>query len=246
MAGRSKLWLLAAALIGAGAVLEAVALTLYWRPCAGAVLNGSILQGYAYNTHFSDACLVAMDRAPLFQLPQPGEGLTLIGSLGSGAAILLAVAWLVLLPALRVSKLVGLVAALPGILALALVADSVAMSLVPPLTEDGLGRGLSVLSELSVGLAVIALGAAGVRGLVLARAAIVALAATSAGLFHQIADYIASIALSDANWDVPPGGGSVIVGLCLVTAIATIAGWSHDRGNRAPSVPAAVAVTAPV
>lgn len=48
MRGRSKLWLLSAALMAAGAAPEAAAVTLYWRPCAGSMLNGSILRGYRY------------------------------------------------------------------------------------------------------------------------------------------------------------------------------------------------------
>ena len=229
MAGRSKLWLLSAALIAAGAALEAAAVTLYWRPCAGTMLNGSIAIGYRYDSEFTAECLEAMDRAPLFMLPLPGSGWTLIGLLAAAAGILLAASWLVLLPALRLPKLVSLAAALPGLLAIALVVNAVVLSLGPAVVDDGLGRALEVLSEVSMLLAVVIIGAAGVAGTLLFRAVIVALVATSTGLFHQITEYIAATVLSDANWDVPPGSGYLTVVVCLVAASATVVFWWLDK-----------------
>ena len=244
MGGRSKLWLLSAALIFAGAALEAVAVTLYWRPCAGTMLNGSILRGYRYESEFTAECLAAMDRAPMFMLPQPGAGWTLVGSLGAAAGILLAGAWLVLLPALRVPVMVRLAAAIPGILGIALVVNAVVVSFGPALADDGLGRALEVLSEVTMLLALVAIAAAGVAGLLLARYAIVALAATSTGLVHHITAYIAATVLSDANWDAPPGSGSFTVVVCLLAAIATVVfWWLDDRAT--PTPPAALASAAP-
>ncbi|MBK8460968.1 MAG: hypothetical protein WAS07_00505 [Micropruina sp.] len=158
-----------------------------------------------------------------------------MGSLGAAAAILLAAAWLVLWPALQVSKTVTLIAALPGLLGIALVIDAVALSFGTAAVDDLIGRALVVLIELSVLLALLALGAAGVEGLLLARYAIVALAATSAGLVHQIAEYVVAIAVSDANWDAPPGSGYVTVAMCLLAASATGVLWW--RANRATSMP---------
>jgi len=60
----------------------------------------------------------------------------------------------------------------------------------------------------------------------------VVLAATSTGLFHQIAEYIVAIAFSDANWDAPPGSGYFTVVMCLLAAIATTLFWWLDsRAN---------------
>lgn len=174
MEGRSKLWPIAATLIAAGAALEAAAVWLYWLPCAGSMLNGSSLRGYRYESEFTAGCMVAMDEASMFVLPQPGAGWTLVGSLGAAAAILLAAAWLVLLPALRVSRMAKLIAALPGILGIALVIDAVVLSFGTAAVDDWIGRALVVLIELSVLLALVALGSTGVEGLLLARYAIVA------------------------------------------------------------------------
>lgn len=233
--GRSKLWLLSAALIAAGAALEAAAVMLYWRPCAGSMLNGSVLRGYRYESEFTAECLAAMDRAPMFVLPQPGSGWTLMGSLGATAGLLLAAAWLVLLPALRLPRIVTLTAALPVLLGIALVIDSAVMSLTPETADDELGRSLAVLIEVSALLALVAIAAAGVAERLLARSAIVLLAATSTGLFHQIAEYIVAIAFSDANWDAPPGSGYFTVVTCLLAAIATTLFWWLD--NRTPGEP---------
>ena len=80
------------------------------------------------------------------------------------------------------------------------------------------------------------LGAAGVAGQLLARSAIVVMAATSTGLFHQIAEYIAAVAFSDANWDAPPGSGYFTVAMGLLAAFATMLFWWLDsRANRIPS-----------
>jgi len=59
-------------LIVGGATVYAAAVTLYWRPCAGSMLNGSVLHGYRYESEFSNYCLVAMGQAPGFHLPEPG------------------------------------------------------------------------------------------------------------------------------------------------------------------------------
>jgi len=235
--GRSKLWLLSAALIAAGAALEAAAVMLYWRPCSGSMLNGSILRGYRYESEFTAACLAAMDRAPMFVLPQPGLGWTLMGSLGAAAAILLAGAWLVLLPALRLPRMVTLAAALPGLLGIALVINSAVLSLGPETADDGLGRALTVLIEVSALLTLLTIGAAGVAGLLLARSAIVVVAATSTGMFHQTTEYIAATVFSDANWDAPPGSGYFTVVMCLLATIATVLLWWLD--NRENSIPSA-------
>jgi hypothetical protein len=206
------------------------------------MLNGSILRGYQYESEFTAECLAAMDRAPMFVLPQPGWGWTLTGSLGAAAGILLAGAWLVLLPALRLPRLVTLAASLPGLLGIALVIDSVVMSFGPETADNGLGGALAALTEVSALLALIIVAAAGIAGVLLARTAIVALAATSTGLVHQISEYIVAMAFSDANWDAPPGSGLFTVAICLLAAIATMLFWWRDEG--APPTRSAASVSA--
>jgi hypothetical protein len=72
-------------------------------------------------------------------------------------------------------------------------------------------------------------------GLLLVRSAIVALVAASPGLFHQIAEYMVAVTLSDANWDSPPGSGYFTVIMCLLSALATTVFWWLD--NRATLIP---------
>ena len=75
-----------------------------------------------------------------------------------------------------------------------------------------------------------------VAGVLWARCAVVALVATSTGLFHQITECIAAIVLSDANWDAPPGSGYFTVAMCLVAAIATaVFWWLETRATPMPS-----------
>jgi hypothetical protein len=90
-----------------------------------------------------------------------------------------------------------------------------------------------VVLELSVPVSLIALAVAGVRGLLLARAAMVVLVATATGFVHQIVEYFAASALSDANWDSPPGTGYLTVIIALLAAVATVA--LSGRGDRVGS-----------
>ncbi len=243
MENSSKRWPLAAALIAVGAALEGAAVTLLWSPCAGQLLNGSALQGYRYDSEFTAACARAMDEAPLFVLPQTGQGWTAAGSLGALAGVLLATAWLVLLPTLRVSGRVRLIAALPGVISLGLVGAAVVGSLAPGALDEGIDSFLVMSGELSAALSLFALALAGVGGSLLIRYGIVAFAATSVGFFHQVAEYLFAIGLSDANWDVPPGAGYLTVATCLVAAAATAVPWWRD--NRPARVPSGTPAAAP-
>lgn len=253
MGRSSRLWLLAAVLLFAGAALDAAALALFWRPCACSMLEGSVLRGYQYSEKsfdaaiqarvFSDECLLAMDAGVLFPLPVPGEDWTLMGGLGAAGAVLLATSWLVLLPALPAPRVVKLVASLPGILQLFVVLDASLRSSGPP-TSDSESFLLPALVEVAVLVTLIALTAAGVQGPVLARATIVLLAATALGVLHQATDYMVMLGLSDANWDVPPGSGYLTVGFCVNAAVATVLLWWLDR-RRASSHPALRTSVAP-
>ena len=111
------------------------------------------------------------------------------------------------------------------------------MSLGPEAAEDGLGRALAVLIEVSALLVLVTIAAAGVAGMLLARSAIVVLVATSTGLFHQITEYFVALVFSDANWDAPPGSGYFTVVMCRLAATSTVLFWWLD--NRANPVPSA-------
>lgn len=235
----SRRWLLAAALIAGGAALATAAVTLYWRPCVGSRVPSGGFDDYRIEPGFTKECLAAMDRAPIFPLPEPGAGWTLVGALGALAAILLAAAWLVLLPALRLPRSARFVTVLPGVLGLALVAESVVASFIPAVGVDLLRLALMALSALSVPMAALALEDARVPRPLVIRATVVALAATATGMFYHLADYLVAMALSDADWDTPPGAGYFTVAVLALTAIATgVFGWLDGRPARTESVPA--------
>lgn len=241
MGRRSGFWLAGAVMIAIGSLAKGIAAAHTWQPCAGSLLEGSILQGYAYYGHFSDECLARMDSAELVILPRAGEPVSGFVALGFLAAILLAASWLVILPALPVRRWVKFVAALPGLAALAVPASS----LVWPATVDGarvLGPELvGVIAEVLLPAAVILLATAGVRGRLLWRVALVGWAATSAGLVHQVIEYTLAMLFSDANWDMPPGTGLGSAAVGVLLALAVLIGWWRD-GRPEPLGEAGVAV----
>lgn len=229
--GRSIRWLLAAALIGGAAVLESVAVALVWRPCAGQMLNGSILVGGAYPTEFTDACLAAMDGAHVFPLLAAGEDFTWAAASGTASAALLASAWLLLLPAFAVRGWTWLMTALPGLSTLGGVAAVAVWSLEGSRGGWSTGTWLLLLANLSVPVALLALRRAGLGGTVLVRAAVVAVAAAAPGVLSRIAEFYLSVMLSDANWDTPPGTGWLTAAFCCAAAVGTAVGWWRSRAR---------------
>ena len=227
--GGSKLWLVSAALLASGALLAGIAEALYWRPCAGQMLTGSILNGYRYEPEFTEACLIAMDGASTVFLPEVGGGWTLIAALGTIAATLLALAWLVVLPTARLSSPAALVAALPAVCSLALVVASVVAVLGPAETDDVARYWLIRTIEPAGLVALVMLAASGVTGRWLVRFALVLLASTPQGLVHILAEYGLAISLSEANWDTPPGAGYLTAMFIGLVALATFVLWLHER-----------------
>ncbi len=122
MAGERTSWVIAAALIAAGAVADGAAVLLSWRPCLGSIFTGTIFNGYRFDVPFSPECAAAMNEVPLFPLLTFGQGWTLIGTLGTIAALLLAASWLVVVGALPVKWGFKVAAALPSVFAIAAVA----------------------------------------------------------------------------------------------------------------------------
>lgn len=230
--GRSIRWLLAAALVAVAGLLEATAVALVWRPCAGSMLNGSILLGYAYPTEFTQPCLAAMDSASVYPLLEAGQDFTWAAAAGTTAAILLALSWLAVLPALAVTETSRLVAALPSLLVLGGAGTS-ALWPSPAGTGWATATWLLVLASLAIPPALLALAGAGVRGGLLLRATVVLLAATAPGAASRAVDYLVSIFTSDANWDTPPGTGWVTATLCLIAAVVTFVGWSRSGAPQA-------------
>lgn len=221
MAGNRKSWVIAAALIAAGAVADGAAVLLSWQPCLGSMFSGSIFNGYRYDVPFSPECGVAMNAGSPFPLLTFGDGLTLIGTLGTIAALLLAASWLVVVSALPVKWGFKVAAVLPSVFAIAAVAAVAA----PPYQvgpELSVAGALGALVEVSAVFALMALYGAGVRGVLFARAVVVLVAATAVGFAHQVVEYYAMIALSDANWDTPPGTGLLTVAFAILAAVVTV------------------------
>lgn len=224
MESRTKRWLIAAALLGVGAAVEAAAVTLYWTPCAGQLIYGGIAGVEGDSSDFSPACFIAMDQAVPFALPQPGEGWTLVGALAALAGLLLAAAWLVVAWIPTATWKARVLLASPGLLAAATVGCSVVLAVTPAANVGVLGV-LALATEGAVLVAWLTLGAIGVEGWLFFRYAVVALAATSTGMVHQFTELLLATAMSEADWDAPPGTGYLTVWFCLVAALLTVALW---------------------
>lgn len=226
MGEKSRRWLVSAGLLAGAAPLIAAAVTSYWQPCAGSMLSGSVFNGYRYGPDFSDACLAAMDEAFMFPMPLPGSGWTLAGASGLSALMLLAAAWLVLLPTTRLPWLARLAAASPALFSIALAGLSLVAAVSPADWMTPLMSGLWVLIEVAALVAMVVIGVGGSTGLVFLRYVIVLGASTAAGWFHQIFEYLVAISLSDASWDSPPGTGYFTVLMIAVSALATAGLWA--------------------
>lgn len=231
MGDGSRRWPVSAGLLAVAAGLAGVALVLYWRPCAAHMLTGRDGSGYRFEPEFTDACFETMDGAPGFPLPDVGDGWSTFGVLGIIAAVLLAAAWLVLLPTVECALPARITISLPAVAVLCVAVASAVVARQP--TGEGLPSWPFLLVELSVPLTVVVLGANGVRGMRLLRYTLVLLASTAIGLFHEFADYLAAIMFSSAAWAAPPGMGSFGVICIVLTALATAVLWRVDEQGTA-------------
>lgn len=237
MGGRPRCWPVSAGLLAAAAGLGAASVALHWQPCAGQYGLGVGFEesGQAYTA----ACLVAMDQSSGTLL---GDVLSPGGALGIAATVLLALAWLVLVPTARLSPLSRVLMALPGVLVLAQVAAAVVSALAPSDAAQRVSYGLALGVEFSILLALVVLGAGGVAGMDLFRYTLVVLATTATGYFHVIVEYIAAMSLSTANWDTPPGSGSFTVIGIAIAALLTFVLWRRDGRARAAVTPTPAAM----
>ncbi len=222
MTERRWRWLAAAALLLAAAVAAGHAVYLFWLPCRGAMLSGTILRGYAYGPDFGEACLRRMDTGMPFPYPgEPVEWASGAGPLGALAMVLAGLAWLVLTWGSGESVGSNAVIAGPGLLTVGLAVHAV-------LAPESFGYGavlmiLWILVEVAAFIAV---------GVLLAQPpgrkrsplplVVVAWGSTAFGGFHQIADFVAMITFSDANWDVPPGTGYLTTAVLALSAFVTL------------------------
>lgn len=219
----STRWLVSAGLLGTGAALQAVAVRLAWLPCAGQGIDA-----------FTPECLSAMDStSPVPVIIEPG-GLAPPELCALGAMVVLALAWLVVLPSIRTGRLPRAALAAPSLLVLA---AALTLALDAPVGA------LLVAIDATSAVALLVLIAArflepdGHR----VRYAIVLAGATATSFAHLMLEYSVAVGLSDADWDVPPNTGYVTaIGLALAAVV--VAGWdvvARALRHRAPAPAAA-------
>jgi hypothetical protein len=226
-------WLLAAGLMLTSAVAAAWSTYLYWLPCRGSMLEGTLIQpssgdGRTYEEFerldpavkaAMRACEARMDGDISGQAPWTSEMFVL-------AMALAGLAWLTLVVGLRWQLRTRAVAALPGL-------ATVGMALAVAVTIGDAERGednplltmLPVALEWSalLALAMIWVWQPEVRTRRRFLRVVVALWGTTAfGIFHQMLEYMIMIGFSERDWDDPPGTGYLTVATITISAILLV------------------------
>jgi hypothetical protein len=226
-------WLLAAGLMLASAVAAAWSTYLYWLPCRGTMLEGTLLQpfsgdGRTYEEYEKldpavkasmDACLRRMDGDISGQAPWTSELLIL-------AMALVGLAWLTLVFCVRWQLRTKAVAALPG---LATVVMALAVAVTIGDAEGGednpLLRMMLVAVEWSALLALAVIWVWQPKERTRRRFLRVAVAVwgtTAFGIFHQMLAYMIMIGFSERDWDEPPGTGYLTVATIAISAVVLV------------------------
>ena len=211
------------------------------------MLSGSVLHGYAYGADFSDPCLRAMDDGFALVWPDGKDPWRAESLLGVGCALLLALAWAVVVLGSSWSGPTRLLAGLPALAT----ATAGVVSLLGGSGDalDASFRWLTVAISL---LGLVAFVAVAVREAPGARALLqsaVALAgSTAVGFVPSMLDHAFMASFSDANWDAPPGSGypTVVVVALLAVALLVITLVRRPAGvpAQAASSSASAAVSA--
>ena len=213
-------WLLTAGLMLAAAAATARSTYLYWLPCKGSMLRGSIINYYVdVGRKFSPACKQAMDGDVALVVPWT-SGLNLV------AMALLGVAWLTLVVGLRWRWRTRVVAALPGLATLAVAAAGAAaigdpkpFEYTPPLM--GLVMFLELLAVAA--LVWILVWQPEARARRIAPRLVVVLSGTTAfGFVHVITEYFTMLSFGGGNGDMPIGYGYLIFATITISAILTV------------------------
>ena len=225
--------MLAAGFMLASAMAAAWSTYLYWLPCRGSMLEGTLIQPYtndgrSYEEYEKldpavkasmDACLRRMDGDISEQAPWTSELLVF-------AMVLLGVAWLTLVLGLRWQLRTKAVAAVPGI-------GTVVVALAVAATIGDADRGedhplltmLLAAVEWSALLALAMIWAwqPEVRTRRRFLRVVVALWGTTAfGIFHQMLAYMIMVGFSERDWDEPPGTGYLTVAAVTISAILLV------------------------
>jgi hypothetical protein len=227
------LWFLAAGVMLASAVAAAWSTYLYWLPCRGSMLEGTIFQPYTDDGRTYEeftkldpavkaamrACEARMDGDISGQAPWTSELFVL-------AMALAALAWLILVLGLRWQLRTKAVAALPGL-------ATIVMALVVAATigDAARGEGNRLLTMLPMAVewsALLALAMIWVwqpevrtRRRFL-RIAVALWGTTAFGIFHQMLTYMIMVASSERDWDEPPGTGYLTVAAIMISAILIV------------------------
>lgn len=229
MPSRRWPWVVTSVLLMASAVAAAWSTYLYWLPCRGTLLNGSVLRGFRYGPDFSDACLRRMDGGlPFHYPPELSEQTPWAPELGAVSMALAGTAWLVLVLGMRWPVRTKTVAALPGVVTLTMAAGSAVA------TADWLVMALEAAAL--VALVAIWRWQSEVRGRDFVRVLVVAWGSTAFGVFHIFGEYILMTTFSDADWDMPPLTGYLTVATLVVSAILTVALTLRPAPSRSEDV----------
>ncbi|HEY9470750.1 MAG TPA: hypothetical protein VIQ76_14165 [Propionibacteriaceae bacterium] len=213
-------WLLTAGLMLVAAAATGRSTYLYWLPCRGSMLKGSIVNYYVdVGRKFSPACKRAMDGDIALVVPWT-SGLNLV------AMAVLGVAWLTLVVGLRWRWRTRAVAALPGLATLAVaMAGAAAIGDPKPLEYTPPLMGLVMFLEL---LAVVALvwilvWQPEARGRHIGPRLVVVLSGTTAfGFVHVSSEYFTMLRFAGGDGDMPIGYGYLIFATITLSAILTV------------------------
>jgi hypothetical protein len=212
-------WLVTAGLMLAAAAATVRSTYLYWLPCRGSMLRGSIINDYVnVGRKFSPGCKQAMDGDVALVVPWTSE-LNLV------AMALLGVAWLTLIVGLPWRLRTRAVAALPGLATLAFalagaaaIGDPKPFEYTPPL------MGLVEFMELFAVVALVWIFAwqPEARGRHILRLALVLSGTTAFGFVHVMTEYFTMLSFGGGNGDMPIGYGYLIFATITISAILTV------------------------
>jgi hypothetical protein len=213
-------WLLTAGLMLAAAAATARSTYLYWLPCKGSMLRGSLINYYVdVGRKFSPACRQAMDGDVALVVPWT-SGLNLV------AMALLGVAWLTLVVGLRWRWRTRVVAALPGLATLAVAAagataigDPKPFEYSPPLM--GLVAFLELLAIVALVWILVWQPEARSRNNC-ARLVVVLSGTTAFGFVHVITEYFTLLSFGGGNGEMPIGYGYLIFATISISATLTV------------------------
>jgi hypothetical protein len=218
----------------AAAVTAAWSTYLYWLPCRGTMLEGTILDPYTGDGRTYEeyqrldpaikaslrACEARMDGDISGQAPWTSELFVV-------AMALAGLAWLTLVVGLRWQLRTKAIAALPGLatLATAVLVGTVTIGDAERAGDQPLLETLPVAIEWTalIALAAIWIWQPEVHGRRLVLRLLMALWGTTAfGMYHQMLAYMIMVGFSERDWDEPPGTGYLTVAVITISAILIV------------------------